>query len=300
MTVLGALQYPFFVNALVAGTAVALIAGLTGFFLVLRGQVFTGDALGHVAFTGAAAALALGLDVRFGLFAATIGVGVLIGALGLKGRADDVVIGNVLAWVLGLGVFFLSLYTTSQGAGNGTAGVSVLFGSIFGLSARQATITAIVSAVAVVILFAIARPLLFATIDEGVASALGVPARWLGILFLVLVGVATAQATQAVGALLVLGLLAAPAGTAQRLTSRPFFGLLLAGGVAVLDMWAGLALSYLVPAFPPSFSILAVASAVYLVAIVATSVARGPSALRGQEPVPSAAVSGSSGSGTRD
>ena len=269
MAVLGAFQYPFFVNAFVAGTAVAVIAGLAGFFLVLRGQVFTGDALGHVAFTGAAAALAFGLDVRIGLFVATVGGGVLIGALGLKGRGDDVVIGNVLAWVLGLGVFFLSLYTTSQGAGNGTAGVSILFGSIYGLSARQAIVTALVAAAVAVALLSIARPLLFSTIDENVANAMGVPVRWLGILFLALVGVATAQATQAVGALLVLGLLAAPAGTAYRLTTRPFVGLLLAAGVAVLDMWAGLALSYLVPAFPPSFSILAVASGVYLVAIVA-------------------------------
>jgi zinc/manganese transport system permease protein len=297
--VIPALQYPFFVNALVAGSAIALVAGLAGYFLVLRGQVFTGDALGHVAFTGAAAALALGLDVRFGLFAATIGVGVLIGALGLKGRGDDVVIGNVLAWVLGLGVFFLSLYTTSQGAGNGTAGVSVLFGSIFGLSASEATNTALVALIVTAIVLAIARPLLFATIDENVASALGVPVRWLGIVFLALVGVATAQATQAVGALLVLGLLAAPAGTAQRLTSRPFAGLLLSGGVAVLDMWAGLALSYCVPALPPSFSILAVASGVYLVAIVATGISSRRRVLGSGSPVPSPAVGISSGSGGR-
>ena len=205
-----------------------------------------------------------------GVFAATVGVGVLIGVLGLEGRADDVVIGNVLAWVLGLGVFFLTLYTTSQGASNGTAGVSVLFGSIYGLSARQTVVTVMVAAIVAALLLSIARPLLFSTIDQSVAGALGVPVRWLGILFLALVGVATAQATQAVGALLVLGLLAAPAGTAQRLTSRPFAGLLLSAGVAVLDMWAGLALSYSVPAFPPSFSILAIASAVYLAAFAAT------------------------------
>ena len=117
-----ALAQPFVANALLAGTFIALVAGLAGYFLVLRGQVFTGDALGHVAFAGAAAALALGLDARIGLFAATVGVGVLIGVLGRRGRADDVVIGNVLAWVLGLGVFFLTLYVTSRSAGNGAAG----------------------------------------------------------------------------------------------------------------------------------------------------------------------------------
>jgi zinc/manganese transport system permease protein len=269
---IAALGHPFFTNALLAGTGIALIAGMAGFFLVLRGQVFTGDALGHVAFTGAAAALAFGLDARLGLLAATVGVGVLIGALGRRGRADDVVIGNVLAWMLGLGVFFLALYTTSRSAGNGTAGVSVLFGSIFGLSAQQAVTAAVVALVVAGILLAISRPLLFATLDESVAEALGVPVRWLGILFLALVGVVTAEATQAVGALLLLGLLAAPAGTAQRLTPRPYLGLFLSAVIAVLDMWAGLGLSYAVPVLPPSFSILAAATAVYFIAIAATAV----------------------------
>ena len=268
--VLHALQQPFFLNALIAGTAIALVSGLAGFFLVLRGQVFTGDALGHVAFTGAAAALAFGVDPRLGLFTATVGLGVLTGALGWRGRADDVVIGNVLAWVLGLGVFFLAIYTTTRSAGNGTAGVTILFGSIYGLSAQQAVTTAVVALVVTAILLSIARPLLFSTVDESVAASLGVPVWLLGVVFLALVGVAAAEATQAVGALLLLGLLAAPAGTAQRLTVRPYRGLLLSGGIAVLDMWAGLALSYVAPSLPPAFSILAVATAVYLAAIVAT------------------------------
>ncbi len=266
--------HPFLANAVFAGTAVALAAGVTGYFLVLRGQVFTGDALGHVAFTGAAAALAIGLDLRVGLFVATIGAGVLIGLLGSKGRSDDVVIGNVLAWVLGLGVFFLTLYITSLSAGNGTAGVTVLFGSIFGLSQGQAWTAAAVGGGVVIAMLLIARPLLFATVDETVAASLGVPVRMLGVVFLALVGVATAEATQAVGALLLLGLLAAPAGAAQRLTARPYVGLALSGALAVFAMWAGLALSYAVPVLPPSFSIIAVAAAVYAVAFVVTAARR--------------------------
>ncbi len=263
---------PFMARALGAGTAIAAVAGLAGFFLVLRGQVFTGDALGHVAFAGAAAALALGVDPRLGLFVATIALGFALGTLGVRGRADDVVIGNVLAWVLGLGVFFLAIYVTSASTGNGVAGVSVLFGSIFGLSQAQAS-TAVVIAVAVsVALLAIARPLLFASVDENVARSLGVPVRALGIVFLALCGVAAAEATQAVGALLLLGLLAAPAGTAQRLTSRPYLGLALSAAIAVADMWVGLTLSFVFPALPPSFSIVAVAAAAYAIAIAATSV----------------------------
>jgi zinc/manganese transport system permease protein len=266
------LSQPFMANALLSGTAIAVVSGLAGYFLVLRGQVFTADALGHVAFAGAASALAFGLDPRVGLFVATVAVGALIGTLGTKGRADDVVIGNVLAWVLGLGVFFLALYVTSRSAGNGAAGVSVLFGSILGLSREQALTSVAVAAAVTIALVAIARPLLFATVDETIARALGVPVRALGIVFLALCGIATAEATQAVGALLLLGLLAAPAGTAQRLTTRPYLGMALSSGIAVADVWAGLGLSSVFPALPPSFSILAVATGLYLGAIALTSI----------------------------
>jgi zinc/manganese transport system permease protein len=261
---------PFLLHALLAGTAIAAAAGLVGYFVVLRVQVFTGDALSHVAFTGALAALALGIDERLGLFAATIGVGLALGALGDRGRADDVAIGSVFAWILGLGVFFLTLFTTTHSAGNGNAGVNVLFGSIFGLGLSEAVTAAIVAAVIVAVMVAIARPLLFASVDGAVAAARGVPVRLLGYGFLALVGAAAAEATQAVGALLLLGLLAAPAGTAQRLTARPYPALFISAGLAVAAMWGGLVLSYTVPALPPSFAILAVATGGYALALLGT------------------------------
>jgi len=118
---------------------------------------------------------------------------------------------------------------------------------------------------------AIARPLLFASIDPAVAAARGVPVRALGLLLLVLLGVTTAEATQAIGALLLLGLLAAPAGAAQRLTTRPYLALGLSAAFAVASMWVGLTLSYVIPKLPPSSAIIAVAGAVYLVAFLATA-----------------------------
>ncbi len=261
---------PFLLHAMLAGTTIAAAAGLVGYFVVLRAQVFAGDALSHVAFTGALAALALGTDERLGLYTATIDVGIALGALGGRGRPDDVVIGSVFAWILGLGVFFLTLFTTDNSAGNGNAGVNVLFGSIFGLSFADAVIDAIVAAAITTAVVAIARPLLFASIDGDVAAARGVPVRLLGCGFLALVGAAAAEASQAVGALLLLGLLAAPAGTAQCLTTRPYSGLLLSSGLAVAEMWAGLALSYTVPALPPSFAILAVGTGGYALALLGT------------------------------
>lgn len=269
------LAHPFMQHAFLAGTAVALAAGLVGYFLVLRAQVFTADALSHVAFTGALAALALGLDARVGLFAVTILVALAMGGLGRRARPDDVVIGGVFAWVLGLGVLFLTIYTTSRsGSGNGSASVAVLFGSIFGLSLSRAAVTAAIALAISAAVLAIARPLLFASLDENVAAARGVPVRLLGYGFLVLVAGTAAESTQVVGALLILGLLAAPAGAAGRMTTRPLRALGLSAVVAVASVWIGLTASYAIPRLPPSFAILAIATLTYLAAIAGSRLRR--------------------------
>ena len=264
----GLLGQPFLRYAFVAGAAIAAASGLTGYFVVLRSQVFTGDALSHVAVTGALAALAAGANLLVGLYGACILVALAMAALGHRSQADDTVIGSVFAWILGLGALFLSIYTTS--APNGTSGVNVLFGTIFGLSASQAVADSAIAACVCAALIVIARPLLFASIDEAVASARRVPVRALGTVFLGLVGVTAAAATQAVGALLLLGLLAAPAGAAQRITARPFRGLWLSAAIAIFSVWAGLVIAYAAPKVPPSFGIIAVATAVYLIAIACT------------------------------
>lgn len=267
--------HEFVRNAFLAGTAIALACGLVGYFVVLRAQVFAGDALTHVAFTGAVAAAAAGIDLRIGLFAVTITVGLVIGALGDRSRADDVTIGIIFAWILGLGVLFLALFSSGSGAGNGVLGARTLFGSIFGLSAADARLATVVAAAVIITLLLIARPLLFASIDPAVAAARGVPVRALGLLVLALLGATTAEATEAIGALLLLGLLAAPAGAAQRLTANPYRALGLSGGLAVVSMWAGLTLSYVVPKVPPSSAIIAVAAAIYLLAFLGTTELRG-------------------------
>jgi zinc/manganese transport system permease protein len=268
------LTHPFIRHALLGGTGIAAASGLIGYFVVLRSQVFSGDALSHVAFTGALAALAFGIDARLGLFAATVGVGLALGLLGKRGQADDVVIGTVYTWILGLGVLFLSIYTVSNSTGNGTASTRVLFGSIFGLSASQAALAACIGGGVCVATILLSRPLLFASLDPDVAAARGVPVRTLGILFLGLVGVCAAEATQAVGALLLLGLIAAPAGAAQRLTNRPYLALLLSAGIAVACVWGGITASYLLTDIPPTFAIVTLATATYLVAFTLSSARR--------------------------
>ena len=263
--------HEFFRNAFLAGTFIALACGAVGYFLVLRAQVFAGDALSHVAFTGALAAAAAGLDTRIGLFAATVTIALVLAVIGERAGADDVAIGIVFAWILGLGVFFLALFGSGSGGGNGLLGARALFGSIFGLSGSDAVLAVVVAAGIVAAILAIARPLLFASVDRQVAAARGVPVTALGLAFLVLVGATAAEATQAVGALLLLGLLAAPAGAAHRMAANPYLALALSAVLAVVSMWLGLVLSYAIPTLPPSTAVIAIAAAIYLLAFLLTA-----------------------------
>lgn len=263
------LAHEFMRNAFLAGTFVALACGLIGYFVVLRGQVFAGDALSHVAFTGALAAAAAGIDIRLGLFAATILVALGMGGLGERARPDDVVIGSVFAWVLGLGVLFLSLFANGSSASDGTAAVRVLFGSVLGLSAADARLAAAIAIAASLALLAISRPLLFSSLDPEVARGLGLPVRALGVGFFAILAVVAAEATQAVGALLLLGLLAAPGGAARLLTDNPWRGLALSVAIAVGSTWLGLFLSYEIDSLPAGTAVIGVATAAFAAAALA-------------------------------
>jgi zinc/manganese transport system permease protein len=258
--------HEFMRNAFLAGTFIALSCGLVGYFVVLRSQVFAGDALSHVAFTGALAAAAAGVDIRLGLFVVTVGVAAGMGLLGRGARPDDVVIGSVFAWILGLGAFFLSIFIATASGSNSTAAVRVLFGSILGLSTADTRLAVALAVFAALGLLGLARPLLLSSLDPEVARGLGVPVGALGIAFLVLLGVVAAEATQAVGALLLLGLLAAPGATARLLTDRPWRGLWLSAAVAVGSMWAGLALGYEVDSLPASTAVVGVAACAFVLA----------------------------------
>ncbi|HEV7586014.1 MAG TPA: metal ABC transporter permease [Solirubrobacteraceae bacterium] len=269
------LSHEFMRNALLAGGFIALACGVCGWFVVLRGQVFAGDALSHVAFPGALAAAAAGVDQRVGLFAATIAVGAGIGLLGrgvVAGRggagvgaapADDTTIGIAFTFVLGLGLFFLTLFSLGSAGGSGIQAAHTLFGSIFGLGGGEARLAAAIGIAVIALVVAIGRPLLFATLAPDVAAARGVPTRVLGVGFLAMLGVVAAEATQAVGALLLLGLLAAPAAAAHRVTGKPFAGVALAGLFAVVAMIAGLVLAYALPWLPPSSAVIGAAVAIY-------------------------------------
>lgn len=266
------LAHEFIRNAYLAGTFVALACGVVGWFAVLRAQVFAGDALGHVAFVGAIAAAVLGLDERVGLFALTLLIAALMAGLGRSARADDVTIGVVFSWVLGVGLLLIAVLSRSTSGGNGLIVANTLFGSIFGLDANQATVAALVGFGVVLVLLGLARPLLFASVDPELALLQGVPVRALGVGLLLAVGTVAAEGAQTVGALLVLGLIAAPGGAALRLTSRPYLGIALSAAIALAATWGGIALSYAVPSLPPSSAIVGLAVGGYALASVSSIV----------------------------
>jgi zinc/manganese transport system permease protein len=258
--------HEFVRNAWLAGTFIALACGLIGWFVVVRAQVFAGDALSHVAFVGAIAAATVGVDERIGLFALTLTLAGAMGVLGRRAQADDVTIGIAFAWILGIGVLLLTILATSARGASGITTANTLFGSVYSLSAGTAVIGAAVALAVTALILGIARPLLLATLDPELATLRGVPVRALGFAFLATLAVVSAESTQAVGALLLLGLIAAPGGAAGVLTTRPYRGLALSGAIAVGSMWGGLALSYAISALPASTAVIGLAAATYAVA----------------------------------
>jgi zinc/manganese transport system permease protein len=264
--------HEFVRNAYLAGTAVALACGTAGWFAVLRAQIFAGDALGHVAFVGAIAAAVIGVDERIGLFVLTIAVACGMAGLGRRAAADDVTIGITFAWILGIGILLITVLATSPGGGTGITTANTLFGSIYSLTAGGSAVAAAIAVGVTVCLLIASRPLLFSSLDSELARVRGVRVGLLGAAFLVLLAAITAEATQAVGALMLLGLLAAPAGAAHRLTVRPYRGLALSAGLAVAAVWIGLALSYKIPSLPPSSAIVGLAAAFYAAASLAARV----------------------------
>jgi zinc/manganese transport system permease protein len=259
----------FMRRAFLAGGCIALSAGLVGYFVLLRNQVFTSDALGHLAFTGGLGGVLAGLPLLLSVFGSTVAGAVAMGALGARGRGRDVAIGTVFAWVLGLGVLFLSLYTSARSGSGGAIGVSVLFGSILSLQASQTDAAVAGGLLTAAGLLAICRPLLFASIDPDVAAARAVPVRMVTTAFLVLVGLTVAEAVQAVGALLIFGLLVTPAAIAHALTSNPFAGMTISALLSVGFVWLGLVIAFYLP-YPPSFCIIAIAFGAYVATSIAT------------------------------
>jgi zinc/manganese transport system permease protein len=256
-------QYDFMVHAFLAGTVVAIVAGVIGYFVVLRGTSFAAHALSHIGFAGATGAVVLGVSPVLGLLAFTVGSGVTIGALGSRIRGRDVTIGIVLAWTLGLGVLFISLST-----GYATEAYALLFGEILGISERDVEIVVAAAIPTLVALAVLYRPLLFSSVDESLAAARGVPVTPLSIAFMAVLALAVTEAVQVVGVLLIFALIVTPAAIAIRWTHRPAAAIAISAGLALLFTWVGLTVAFYSP-HPVSFFITSMAFGTYLLVRVA-------------------------------
>jgi zinc/manganese transport system permease protein len=259
-------QQDFVQNAFLAGTIVAVVTALMGYFVILRAQAFAGEALADIGFAGATGAAVLGISSLVGMFFLALLSALGMGALGERVRGRDVEIGMVLSFALGLGVLFLNIY--SQSGANASAGVNVLFGSILSVTRNDVLIT-LGCGIAVLLLLALLfRPLLFASVDPEVAQTRGVPVRLLSIVFLMLLGITTAEAVLIVGVLLVLALLIAPAAAAMQLTHRPLKSIILSVALGLIFTWGGLLLAFVGTGrhLPVSFYISVLAALSYFVA----------------------------------
>lgn len=256
------LAYDFMRNAFAASAIVAVLAGVVGFFLVLREQTFAGHALSHVSFAGATGAVLMGIPPFAGIIVLATLVGIGMGMLGEKLRQRDVAIGVVLAFSLGLGMLFLHFYTHFA-----TQATTLLFGNVLGIDRTTIGTLAALAFVSLAAMGFIARPLLFASLHPELAEARAVPVKFVSVSFLVLVALAVAEATQIVGMLLVFALMVAPPAAAQLLSARFWRGLLLSVILAWLDAWGGIALAYITD-WPSSFWITALGTCAYLAAFI--------------------------------
>jgi zinc/manganese transport system permease protein len=250
-------EYDFMINAFAASGIVAVLAGIVGYFLVLRGQTFAGHALSHVGFTGATGAALVGISPLWGMIGFTLAAGLSMGALGERLAGRDVAVGVVLSLSLGCGLLFLHFFTAYA-----TQVTTLLFGNVLGVTAETLFILAGIGAACLIALCTIMRPLLFATLQPELAEAKGVSLRLVSMLFLAIAAFTVAACTQIVGVLLVFTLMVGPAAAAQNLSTRLSSGIALAALFALGQAWLGVTLAFYTD-WPTSFWITALSALVY-------------------------------------
>ncbi len=254
-------QHEFVRNAFLAGSVVAIVSGMVGYFVVLRGQAFACEALSHIGFTGATAAVLLGVGSLEGMFFFTLLAALGMGLLGKRLRNRDIEVGMILTFMLGLGVLFLSIITQ-----NATTGVNILFGSILSVTHTDVLVTIGAGLFTIILLACMYRPLLFASFDPDVAETRGVPAQGLSVVFLLLLAISVSEAMKVVGVLLVFALLVVPAAAAEHLTHRPLPAMLLSVLISLISTLGGLVLAF-IGHWPASFYIVGLTSLFYFASL---------------------------------
>jgi manganese/iron transport system permease protein len=234
------LDAAFMQRALLAALLVALVGGVIGTFVVLKGLAFIGDALAHSAFAGVATAFVLGGSVYLGSIVAGVLTALAIGWVSRRGRISfDTAIGILFVGVFSFGVMLISAsrsYTVDL--------FSFVFGDVLGVGPDDLRVMALLAVVVLVVVVVFYRELLFTAYDPSMAAASGVPVAAVQYGLLALLALATVVAIKVVGIVLVVAMLVTPAATAQLLVRRvPAIMALavLCGAVAAV---AGLYVSY--------------------------------------------------------
>jgi zinc/manganese transport system permease protein len=259
------LSQPFAQHALIAAVIVAVICGIIGPFVIMRSMAFAVHGTSELAFTGASAGLLVGNNPLAGALVGTLIFASIIGTLGVRERERDSVIGVMLAFGLGVGVLLLSFYH-----GFASQATNILFGNIFGVSSGQLLFLTLIGIGATIAMALMYRPLLFASVDPEVAQARGVPIKFIGIAFLLILAFAVTEAAQIVGTLLVLSLAITPATAAVRLSSRPVTVTLLSIGFALIASVGGLLASLANGDIKPTVFITFISFGIYILVRIMT------------------------------
>jgi zinc/manganese transport system permease protein len=254
------LLYAFIREAFEAGTIIAVLAGVVSYLVVLRRSSFAAHALGHVGFSGAAAAVLFAVNPFWGLLLFTTVSGGGIALLGKKAAHRDVEIGTVLAFMLGLGLMFLAFYQ-----GFATQVYSILFGDIVAINQAQVWLTFYAALAVLGVLAFVYRQLLFASLDEEVAEAKGMHTMLLGVVFMLALAVVISVAVTVIGVLLIFALAVTPAAAAVRLVRRPLHTILVSVGIALFATWAGIFIAFW-EVEPTSFFIVTIVFVIYVIA----------------------------------
>ncbi len=254
-------QYEFMQNAFAAAGIAALVSGIVGYFLVMRGQTFAGHALSHIGFAGATGAGLIGLAPLWGLLGFTLAAGVVMGALSERISNRDIAIGIVLSLALGFGLLFLHYYTSFA-----TQATALLFGNVLAVDLRTIVTLAVLGVITLIALGALMRPLIFASLQPELAEAKGVSLRFVSTAFLAIVALAVSECAQIVGVLLVFTLMVGPPAAAQRLTTGLWSGLALSASLALAEAWLGLTLAFYTD-WPVSFCIAILSALGYFAAL---------------------------------
>lgn len=250
--------YSFMQNALVAGLITATVCGIISVFVILRRTAFAAHALGHMSLTGAAGAVIIGVSAISGQLILNLICAVIMGLMGDKVKKNDLAVGVVLTFVLGLGAYFLFLFQNNYAGGV----MGILFGNILAVSTEQIHILLLLAIIILITLMIFARPLIFASIDPIVASSKNVAVKFLAILFFILLALTVSMACQIVGALLVFVMLIIPGAIGIQWGDSIYKIILISVAVSNLAVVAALYTAYYLN-LPASFCITMLLSFAY-------------------------------------